>query len=156
MSAKAIDWTLIYNHFGMKSRDQVVVWAYELKRSFGQAARLLSEAGRSISNETVRNVLHEIGHEIYLRTNTRQIKPRSKEYRAQEYESKRSHKKKVRLENTPETWDYFCWCGKRCPWPRRYSCCEEHMEKRVNSAGIMGLEMGGNIYSNHGSHRGIV
>ncbi len=152
MSAKGINWGPIVAYFGKKHRNDLVTWAYEKERSFGAAARLLSKAGRSISQETIRNVIHEMGHEIYLKQGVRAIKPRSKEYRAQAYEARRSHKKKVRAENTPEKWDYHCWCGRKCPWPRRYSCCEEHMEKKVNSAGIMGLEIGGSVYSNHGHH----
>jgi len=143
MSEK-IDWEQKAQEFGLETKEQIISWAYEKERTYDRAAGLLSERGRNISRASFKKAMHEIGHEVYLKKG-QTLRKRSPESIKRKYESRMSVSRELAKQNAPAEWNYKCWCGAKCPYPRRYTCTPSHMEiLESRKAYMVDLEITGN------------
>lgn len=141
-----IDWQTKAACFGKQSKEELILWAYNESGTYADALELLNTRGKKISVKPIRDVMgaYRLKHGI-----TKKRNPDS-EY-SQKYKSRLSLTREFKKQNGVEQWNYFCgYCGKRNPWPRKYTCCDAHMERLILRRGPE-LDCGV-AYSSHGHH----
>lgn len=142
-----INWRDKANLFGMNGREELILWAYQKTGTYALALELLNTRGKQISIKPIRDVMGKwrLEHGI-----TKKRNPNS-DY-SQKYKSRLSLKREHQKEHGVKEWNYFCgYCQKRNPWPRKYTCCDAHMERLILRRGPE-LDCGV-AYSSHGRHR---
>lgn len=151
MFKERINWTQKQLEFPEADGQHVAVWAYEQKRSFNLAARLLSSRGDPISMESVRTMMHKLGHEIYLKQGQKRAASPPKKKKWKRYESEREFKAAYRRRTQGDK-KYYCQiCGKDA-YPNRFYCPTCH--SAISSHRGMVDAWGGEIVSN-GRYRGV-
>ena len=147
--ANTINWQEKCACFGKANKEELIKWAYEQTGTYALALELLNTKGKPISVKPVRDIMGKYRLEQGI---TQKRNPDSKY--SKDYKSRLSLKREHQRENGVKDWPYTCgYCGCKNPWPRKYTCCDVHMERLILRRGIE-LDTGAVIYKSHGLHAG--
>ena len=142
-----INWREKAELFGKDGREELILWAYQQTGTYALALELLNTKGKKISVKPIRDCMgkYRLEHGI-----TKKRNPNS-DY-SQTYKSRLSLKREHQKEHGVKEWNYTCqYCGKNNPWPRKYTCCDAHMERLILRRGDN--DEGYNTMQSHGRHR---
>lgn len=142
-----IDWQTKAACFGKQSKEELILWAYNESGTYADALELLNTKGKKISVKPIRDVMgaYRLKHGITQKRNP------DSAY-SQKYKSRLSVQREFKRENGIDQWPYKCgYCGKRNPWPRKYTCCDAHMDRLILRRGDN--DEGYNTMQSRGRHR---